>query len=176
MGRIVGAVGAWTIPLLLAGMLGYALLRRVKVYEAFVEGAKEGFDVGVKIIPYLVAILVAVGMFRASGALHALGTLLHPVLSALGIPVDVLPMAIVRPLSGGASLGIVGQVLKADGPNSMAGRMVSVMAGSTETTFYVLAVYFGAIGIKKVRHTLPAALLADIAGMAAAILMVRLMF
>ena len=174
MRSVVNAVAAWTIPLLLAGILGYGLLRKVRVYEAFVEGAKEGFEIGVRIIPYLVAILVAVGMFRASGAMDAVAHALHPVLAALGIPVDVLPMALVRPLSGGAANGVVAEVLKADGPGSMAGRMVSVMAGSTETTFYVLAVYFGAVGVKKVRHTLPAALTADVAGMIAAIVLVRL--
>lgn len=169
-------VGTWAIPLVMVTILAVASLRRVKVYEAFIEGAKEGFEVGVRIIPYLVAILVAVGMFRASGALSAIGDVLAPVLAALGIPVETLPMMLVRPLSGSGATGIVAETLASAGPDSLAGRMVSVMAGSTETTFYVLAVYFGAVGVTRPRHTLPAALLADAAGMAAAIFFTRLFF
>jgi spore maturation protein B len=169
-------LSAWAVPLLLAGIPLYALTRKVKVYPAFLEGAREGFQTGIRIIPPLVAVLVALGMLRASGALDALAALLAPVLGPLGVPASVLPLVVVRPLSGGAALGVVGDVLRAEGPDSYAGRLASVMAGSTETTFYVLAVYFGAAGVTRYRHALPAALLADLAGMAAAVVVVRLLF
>jgi len=169
-------VSAWAIPILLAGIPAYALARRVRVYPVFLEGAKEGFETGVRIVPPLVAIFVALGMLRASGALEALTDLLAPITGPLGLPASVLPLVLVRPLSGGAALGVVGDVLRSEGPDGYAGRLASVMAGSTETTFYVLAVYFGAAGVSRYRHALPAALLADLAGFAAAIAAVRLVF
>jgi spore maturation protein B len=164
------------VPLLLAGIPLYALARKVKVYPAFVEGAKEGFQVAVRIIPPLVAILVALGMLRASGALDAFASLAAPVTGALGIPASVLPMVIVRPLSGGAALGVVADVLRSEGPDGYAGWLVSVMAGSTETTFYVLAVYMGAVGVTRYRQALPAGLAADLAGFAASVVVVRALF
>jgi spore maturation protein B len=170
------AISAWAIPVLLAGIPALALARRVKVYPAFVEGAKQGFETAVRIIPPLVAILVALGMLRASGAMDALTRALAPVTALVGIPASVVPMLLVRPLSGGGALGVVGDVLRAEGPDSYAGRLVSVMAGSTETTFYVLAVYMGAAGVSRHRHALPAALIADLAGFAAALAVVRLVF
>lgn len=168
-------LSTWAIPVLLAGIPLLALARRVKVYPAFVEGAKEGFATAVRIIPPLVAIFVALAMLRASGAMDALTGVLAPLTAAVGIPASVVPMILVRPLSGGAALGVVGDVLRSDGPDSHAGRLVSVMAGSTETTFYVLAVYMGAVGITRYRHALAAGLLADAAGMAAAVIAVRLL-
>ena len=171
---VLDTVSTWAIPVLLAGIPAVALARRVKVYPAFVEGAKQGFETAVRIIPPLVAILVALGMLRASGAMEAATRALAPVTGWLGIPASVLPMVLVRPLSGGAALGVVGDVLRSDGPDSYAGRLVSVMAGSTETTFYVLAVYMGAAGISRYRHALPAALVADLAGFTAAVIAVRL--
>jgi spore maturation protein B len=161
------ALSIWAVPLLVAGIPAWALTRKVKVYPVFVEGAKEGFQI---------AVVVALGMLRASGAMDALATLLAPLTSALGIPTSVLPMVLVRPLSGGAALGVVADVLRSDGADSYAGRLVSVMAGSTETTFYVLAVYFGAIGITRYRQALPAALLADLAGFSASVVAVRWLF
>jgi spore maturation protein B len=169
-------ISAWAVPLLLAGIPLYALSRKVNVYAAFLEGARGGFETGVRVIPPLVAVLVALGMLRASGALDAAARALAPLLDPLGIPASVLPLVVIRPLSGGAALGVVGDVLRTEGPDSYAGRLVSVMCGSTETTFYVLAVYFGAAGITRYRHALPAALLADLAGMAAAVVVVRLLF
>jgi len=170
------AVSAWAVPVLLAGIPLIALARRVKVYPAFVAGAKEGFATAVRIIPPLVAILVALGMLRASGAMDALTRALAPLTALAGVPASVVPMFLVRPLSGGGALGVVGDVLRADGPDSYAGRLVSVMAGSTETTFYVLAVYMGAAGVTRYRQALPAGLLADLAGMVAAVVVVRLVF
>lgn len=173
---VLETVSTWAIPVLLAGIPALALARGVKVYPAFVEGAKQGFETAVRIIPPLVAIFVALGMLRASGAMEAATRVLAPVTGALGIPASVVPMLLVRPLSGGAALGVVGDVLRAEGPDGYAGRLVSVMAGSTETTFYVLAVYMGAAGISRYRHALPAALLADLTGFAAAVVVVRLVF
>ena len=161
----------WAVPLFVVFVPWYGLLRKVRVYEAFTEGAKEGFTVAVRIIPYLVAILGAVGALRGSGALDALATHVGPLTEKFGLPAVALPMLIIRPLSGSAAQGVVAGVL-ADphyGPDSYAGHLVSVMAGSTETTFYVLAVYFGAVGIQRARHAVGCALLADLAGVLASI-------
>jgi len=168
-------VSTWAIPVLLAGIPLLALARRVKVYPAFVAGAKDGFETAVRILPPLVAIFVALAMLRASGAMDAFTRALAPLTSAVGIPASVVPMLLVRPLSGGGALGLVGDVLRSEGPDSYAGRLVSVMAGSTETTLYVLAVYMGAAGVTRYRQALAAGLLADAAGMAAAVVMVRLL-
>jgi spore maturation protein B len=169
-------VSIWTVPLLLAGIPLHALTRRVKVYPVFMDGARQGFETAVRIIPPLVAIVVALGMLKASGAMDAFSHLVAPVTAALGIPAPVLPMILVRPLSGGAALGVVGDVLRSEGPDGYAGRLVSVMAGSTETTFYVLAVYMGAVGITRYRHALPAGLIADLVGFGASVLVVRAVF
>jgi spore maturation protein B len=168
-------VSAWAIPVVIAGIPILGLARRVKVYPAFVEGAKEGFQTAVRIIPPLVAIFVALGMLRASGAMDAVARLLAP-LTALGVPASAIPMIVVRPLSGGAAQGVLADVLRSEGPDSYAGRLVSVMANSTETTLYVLAVYMGAVGVTRYRHALPAGLIADAAGVTAAVLVVRLVF
>jgi spore maturation protein B len=169
-------VSTWAVPLLLAGIPLFALTRKVNVYAAFLDGARRGFETAVRIIPPLVAIVVALGMLKASGAMEAAARLLAPVTAAVGIPAPVLPMLLVRPLSGGAALGVVGDVLRSEGPDGYAGRLVSVMAGSTETTFYVLAVYMGAVGITRYRQALPAALVADLVGFAASVLVVRAFF
>lgn len=176
MRLLLETLSAWAVPLLLAGIPLYALSRKVDVYAAFLEGARGGFETGIRIVPPLVAVLVALGMLRASGALDTAARALAPLLDPLGLPASVLPLVVIRPLSGGAALGVVGDVLRTEGPDSYAGRLASVMCGSTETTFYVLAVYFGAAGITRYRHALPAALLADLAGMAAALVVVRLLF
>ena len=173
---VLEAISVWAIPLVVAGVPLYALTRKVKVYPVFVEGAKEGFQVAIRVIPPLVAVVVALGMLRASGAMDGLAALLAPLTSRIGIPASVLPLVLVRPLSGGAALGVVADVLRSEGPDSYAGRLASVMAGSTETTFYVLAVYFGAVGVTRYRQALPAALLADLAGFAASVVAVRFLF
>ncbi len=161
----------WIIPLLFVGFLSFGWLRRVAVYEAFVEGAKDGFWVAVRIIPYLVAILAAVGMFRASGALAAMVHLLGPLTETFGLPAQALPMALLRPLSGSGAYGILASIIQDPtiGPDSYTGYLVSTLQGSTETTFYVLAVYFGAVQIRRIRHALAAALTADLAGICAAV-------
>ncbi len=170
------AISLWAVPAALALVPLVALLRGVKVYPVFLEGARQGFDTAVRIIPPLVAIVVALGMLKSSGAMDALAHLLAPVTARLGVPPSVVPMFLVRPLSGSAALGVVADVLRTEGPESYAGRLVSVMAGSTETTFYVLAVYMGAVGITRYRHAIAAGLVADLAGFAASVLVVRALF
>lgn len=166
------AVAPWIIPGLMIALLAFGMVRKVPVYEMFVEGAKDGFQVAVRIIPYLVAILVAVGMLRTSGALDLFVGWVGPVTSAFGLPGEALPMALLRPLSGSGAYGIVASVIQdpAIGPDSYVGYLVSTLQGSTETTFYVLAVYFGAVQIKRVRHALAAALTADVIGIAGAVI------
>jgi spore maturation protein SpmB len=160
------------------GFLAFGVLRGVRIYEVFVEGAKEGFQVAVRIIPYLVAILVAVGMLRASGALGAFVSLLGPVTGPLGLPPEALPMALLRPLSGSGAYGVMASIINdpAIGPDGYVGLLVTTLQGSTETTFYVLAVYFGAVGIRRLRHALPAALTADLVAIIAAVFAVTLVF
>ncbi len=168
----------WIIPLLMVGFLSFGWIRKVRVYEAFVEGAKEGFQVALRIIPYLVAILVAVGMLRASGALDAMVSFLGPVTGSFGLPAKALPMALLRPLSGSGAYGVLASLLQdpAVGPDSYTGMLVSTLQGSTETTFYVLAVYFGAVQVRRVRHALAAGLTADLAGVAFAVLACSFLF
>ncbi|MCF8051400.1 MAG: spore maturation protein [Desulfobacterales bacterium] len=162
----------WILPLLMAGFLVFGKLRKVRIYESFVEGAKDGFQVALRIIPYLVAILVAVGMLRASGALDVMVSVLGPVTGKVGLPAEALPMALMRPLSGSGAYGVLASIIQdpAVGPDSYTGVLVSTLQGSTETTFYVLAVYFGAVQVRRVRHALAAGLTADLAGVAFAVL------
>ena len=169
-------IAPWIIPGILVSLLGFGFSRRVRVYESFVEGAKDGFQVALRIIPYLVAILVAVGMFRASGAMEMLIRPLSLLTEPLGLPAEALPMALLRPLSGSGAYGILASIIndQAIGPDSYAGYLVSTLQGSTETTFYVLAVYFGAVQIRRIRHALIAGLSADVAGVIAAVFAVSL--
>ncbi len=173
---IITMISILAIPGLIFLFIGYGAIKKVKVYEVFVEGAKEGFDVAVRIIPYLVAMLVAIGIFRAGGGMEILITMLTPVTDFIGMPAEALPMAIMRPLSGSGSLGIMAEILSVHGPDSFIGILVSTFFGSTETTFYVLAVYFGSVNIRNTRHALPAGLLADIAGILGAVFIVKLLF
>ena len=174
--RIVSAVSKLSIPFLLSAFPLYAALRRVKVYEEFVEGAKEGFDVAIRIIPYLVAMLVAVGMFRAAGGIDLLSRALAPVMNVLGFPTDLLPMVLVRPLSGSGALGFFTELVKQFGPDSLIARMAGTIYGSTETTFYVLAVYFGSVAVKRTRHAVLAGLTADLVSVIVAVIVCRAMF
>jgi len=174
--RAVDAVSLLAIPFFLAFFPLYAALRRVPVYEEFVEGAKEGFHVAVRIIPYLVAMLVAVGTFRAAGGVDLLARALGPVLGVLGFPADLLPMVLMRPLSGGATIGLFSELVSAHGPDSLVSRMGATVLGSTETTLYVVAVYFGAVGVRRARHAVAAGLLADLAGVVASVAICRAVF
>ena len=169
-------IAKYIIPTLLVGIPFYALaFRKVKVYEVFVDGAKDGFTVAVRIIPYLVAILVAVGMFRASGALDLLLSALAPVLNLIGFPPENLPLALMRPLSGSGSLGLLTDLVNEHGTDSLIAKIGATMYGSSETTFYVLAVYFGSVGVVRSRHAIPAGLFADAVGALAAVLFCRLL-
>jgi spore maturation protein SpmA len=171
-------ISPWIIPGIMVAMLGFGVLRRVPVYEAFVEGAKDGFQVALRIIPYLVAILVAVGMFRASGAMDMVIQPLGRITSLFGLPPEALTMAVLRPLSGSGAYGLVASIIEdpAIGPDSYIGYLVSTLQGSTETTFYVLAVYFGSVQIRRIRHALAAGLTADLAGVIAAVVICSLLF
>ena len=167
----------YIIPLLLTIIPLYALtFKKIKVYESFVEGAKDGFNIAIRIIPYLVAILVAIGMFRASGALDILLSGLSPFLHFVGFPPENLPLALMRPLSGSGSLGLLTDLIDQHGPNSLISKIGATMFGSTETTFYVLAVYFGSVGIKKSRHALAAGLFADFVGVVSAVFFCQILF
>jgi spore maturation protein SpmA len=165
-------VSPWIIPTLMVGFLLFGVIRGVRVYETFIEGAKEGFQVALRIIPFLVAILVAVAMLRASGAMEAMVQFLGAWTGRIGLPAEALPMAMLRPLSGSGAYGVLASIINdpAIGPDSYTGYLVSTIQGSTETTFYVLAVYFGAVGVRRVRHTLGAALTADLAGIVFAVI------
>jgi spore maturation protein SpmB len=171
-------VSPWILPGLMLGFLLFGVIRRVPIYESFVEGAKEGFQVALKIIPYLVAILVAVGMFRASGALEWVVSHIGQVTTLIGLPAEALPMALLRPLSGSGAYGVMASIINdpAVGPDSYIGYLVSTLQGSTETTFYVLAVYFGAVQIRRIRHALAAGLTADVVGVIAAVAAVSYLY
>lgn len=151
-------------------------LKKVKIYETFVEGAKEGFNIGVRIIPFLVAMLVGIGIFRAGGAMEILTSLLSPLTDLIGMPAEALPMAFMRPLSGSGALGVMSEIFNAHGADSHVGRMVSVMMGSGETTFYVLAVYFGSVGVTRTRQAVPAGIIADVVAILVSVWVVNLVF
>jgi spore maturation protein B len=169
MADMLAILSVWMIPLLLLVIPLVALLRRVKVYEAFVEGAAEGFQTAIRIMPYLVAMMVAINIFRVSGAMAALADLLSPLCVLLGIPADIVPLAIMRPLSGSGSLGLTTEIIYTYGPDSFIGQLASVIIGSTDTTFYILTVYFGAVGITKPRYSLFVGLCGDLIGLFASI-------
>lgn len=173
---IMNLISLWTLPLILIIILTVGMVKKVPIYESFTEGAKDGFKVAINIIPYLVAIIVAITMLRASGTIDYLGNLLSGIMSKLSVPVDVLPIMIVRSLSGSAALGIFSDIANNLGPDSYATKLAAVIVGSSETTFYVLAVYFGSVGISKVRYALLTGLLADFIGIVAAILVCRYFF
>jgi len=174
--RIVNGISVISIPLLISFFPFYATLRKLKVYEEFVEGAKEGFQVSVMILPYLVAMLVAIGMFRAAGGIEMLSALCKPVLDLVGFPTELLPMSLVRPLSGSGSLGLFTDLVKEFGPDSFIARAAGTIYGSTETTFYVIAIYFGSVNVRRTRHALPAGLIADAVGVVASVVICRMMF
>jgi spore maturation protein B len=169
-------ISKWAIPLLLLVVPIYGYIKKVPIYEAFVEGAEEGFTTAVKIIPFLVGMLVAISVFRASGAMEYLTQILNPLTSRIGAPSEVLPLAIMRPLSGSGVLGLSTELMRIYGPDSFIGRLSSVMQGTTDTTFFVLTVYFGAVGIKKYRYSIVTGLTADITGFIASLYICNLLF
>lgn len=173
---IIKQISVFAIPFMLFVIISYGLYKDIKVYDCFIEGAKEGIETILRILPPLVGLFVAISVFRASGALDLLTHGLKPLMSILGIPPEVLPLALMRPVSGSASLAIVNDLLTNYGPDSFVGRVASVMMGSTETTFYTIAIYFGSVGIKNARHTIGAALLADLTGMITSVWVCRIFF
>jgi spore maturation protein SpmA len=171
--RSVNALSILAIPFLLSFFPLYAAARGVKVYDEFVEGAKEGFGVILKIIPFLVTMLVAIGMFKGAGGIDLLSRLLSPILTPLQFPTDLLPLALMRPLSGSGTLALLTDIVHRLGPDNIVSLTAATIYGSTETTFYVAAVYFGAVGIKQTRHAIPAGLLADLTGVVASVIICR---
>ncbi len=176
MNEAITVLSKYAIPTIFLLILSAGMYREVKVYDVFVEGAREGFTTVIRIIPSLVGLLVAVGVFKASGAMDLLVFALKPLAGMLGIPSEVLPLALLRPVSGSASLALVSETIRTYGPDSFIGRLVSTMMGSTETIFYTLAVYFGSVGVKNIRYTLVAALLADLASVLASVWICTLVF
>ena len=164
------------IPIIIVIITAYGISKKVKVYECFVEGAKEGIGICIRIFPYLLAMIIAVGVFRESRALDYFIWLMKPVVEIIGLPPEVVPLVLIKPLSGSGALGVFAEILSKFGPDSYIGRISSIIMGSTETIFYTLTVYFGAVGIKKIRHTLWAAVMADIASIIAAVTVTRIMF
>ena len=174
--QIMNIISLWTLPVILILILTLGLFKKVPLYEVFTDGAKEGFKVAVNIIPYLVAIIVGISMFRASGIIESIGEIMAPILSHFNVSADVIPIMIVRSLSGSAALGVFSDIAHNAGPDAYTTKLAAIMIGSSETTFYVLAVYFGAVGISKFRYALLTGLIADFIGIAAAILVCNLMF
>ncbi|MCL6450105.1 MAG: spore maturation protein [Acetobacteraceae bacterium] len=174
--KLVESASAWAIPVLLMAILLHAWVRRVNVYDAFVEGAGEGFWLAVKVMPYLVGMFMALGVFRESGALEVLTRLFRPVLEPLGLKGELMPLMLIRPLSGSAAFGVTAELIRQYGPDSAIGRLAAVMQGSTDTTFYILTFYFGSVGIRRIRHSLLAGLAGDLAGFVASALVCRWFF
>jgi spore maturation protein B len=174
--QVMQVISVIAIPMIIVFIPLYGYRKGLKVYEEFTEGAKEGFQVALRIIPFLVAIFLAISVFRSSGAMDILTWILSPVTSKIGMPGEVVPMALMRPLSGSGALGIMSELIKTHGADSFIGRLSSIMMGSTETTFYILAVYFGSINVRQTRHALPAALTADLAGMIASVIVCHAVF
>ena len=172
----ISALSLWMIPVLILFILIYGTYKRVPTYETFVEGGKEGIKITFSIIPFLIGMMVAISIFRASGAMDAVISLIKPVLNALGVPSEVVPLALIRPISGNAALGMASDLISSYGPDSFIGRVASTIQGSTDTTLYVLTVYFGAVGIRRMGDALKVGLWADLVGIGAAIMLATIMF
>lgn len=166
---LINSIANGVFASMIAGILLYAIYKKVNVFDAFVTGAQQGFETSIRIIPYLIAMLTAVGMLRASGFFELLGQGLAPILTAIGMPVELLPLALIRPFSGSAATGMMADIVHQHGGDAAISKTAATMMGSTETTFYVIAVYFGAVSIKYTRHAILAGLLADLAGIIASI-------
>ncbi len=173
---IIRHISDYAIPAIFIAIILAAVLKKVKAFDLFIEGAGEGIETVIKIMPSLVGLLVAVGVFKASGALDILIFILRPVINILGMPPEVAPLALLRPISGSASFAFVTEIIKEFGPDTYQGRVAATMMGSTETIFYTLAVYYGAVGIKNIRYTLVAALMADVISVIASLWACRFIF
>lgn len=174
--EFVSLISLWFIPILIGFILLYGTIKQVPTYESFVEGGKEGIKIAVSIIPFLVGMMVAISVFRASGALDFLMVWIRPLVEKLGVPAEIVPLAIIRPISGTAALGMTSDIMAVYGADSFIGRLAATIQGSTDTTFYVLTVYFGAVGIRKMGDAVKVGLLADLVGIIAAIVVVTLVF
>ncbi|GAA0445544.1 MAG: spore maturation protein [Bacillota bacterium] len=174
--ELITTVSAWLIPCFIAIVLVTATFKKVPSYELFVEGGKEGVKMAFSLLPFLVGMIVSISILRSSGALEAFIQLISPLLTMVGIPPDIIPLALVRPISGTAALGMTTELIDTHGPDSFIGRLASTMQGSTDTTLYILTIYFGAIGIKKMRYALKVGLLADLIGIIASIVIVSILF
>lgn len=172
----MAAVGDWAIPCVLFGIVLYAFLNGTNVFSEFIEGAKEGLVTAANILPALIALITAVGIFKASGALDMITNFISPLTEKIGMPAEVVPLALLRPISGSGAMVIFNDILSTYGPDSLSGRIASVMQGSTETTFYTIAVYYGATKVKNTRHTVPSSVTADIVGFIMSALAVRIIF
>jgi spore maturation protein B len=173
---ILKNVSVYAMPVIFIIILYAGLYKNLKVYEVFIDSAKEGIQTIFRIMPSLIGLMVAIGVFRASGALDYIIALINPITSRLGMPPEALPLALLRPISGSASLALVSDIIKTNGPDSFVGRVVSTMMGSTETIFYTIAVYFGAVGIKNIKYTLVAALIADLVSVFASVWICTVVF
>ncbi|MDW7673558.1 MAG: nucleoside recognition domain-containing protein [Bacillota bacterium] len=173
---LIMKISAWIVPLFLLIVFIYASYKRIKVFDTFVEGGKEGFALAIRLIPYMVGIFVAIGIFRASGALDLVIKFLMPILLLIGVPAEILPVLIVRPLSGPASLGLTIEMINQYGPDSFIGRLAATIDGTTDTTLYILAIYFASVGVRKARYSLPVGLMADIVGFITAIYITTIVF
>lgn len=176
MSGLANQLSNWMFLLFIVGIPVYAAIKKINVFDAFIVGAKQGFNTSVSIIPYLIAMMVAIGMLRASGFFGLMDRLLAPLMTFIGMPQEVLPLALIRPFSGSASSGVMAELIHQYGGDSLIAKTAATMMGSTETTFYVVAVYFGAVGIRRTRHAIPAGLLADLAGVIASVLICRYLF
>lgn len=173
---VISAAAKWAIPAVIFSVTVIALIKRINVYEAFIQGAQDGFTTAIKTIPFLVAMFVAISVFRASGAMDLFVKFVSPVTTALGIPAEILPLGIMRPLSGSGALGITAELIKTYGPDSFIGRLASTLQGSTDTTFFVLTLYFGSVGITRYRYAVISGLSADITGFIASVIICNMVF
>ncbi|AQR79397.1 spore maturation protein [Paenibacillus larvae] len=176
MYTLISVISAWAIPVMIVFIPLYAAYRKVPVYESFVDGAKDGFDTAIKIIPHLVGMMVAISVFRASGAMDLLIGWMKPFMESIGVPTEVLPLAFLRPITGAGSLAFTADLIQQFGPDSMIGRIASTVQGSTDTTLYVITVYFGAIGIRKAGYALKVGLISDLIGFIASIIVCYMVF
>ena len=174
--NFLNTLSLWILPVIIVFILVYALYKKTPAYEVFVDGAAEGFKIAIKIIPYLIAIMVCTALFRASGAIENIENFIKPLLDYFKIPVETTIIMLTRSLSGSATLGVLADIINQTGANSYATKLAAVITGSSETTFYVASVYFGAVGIKKFRHALLAGILADMVGLVMAVWICSIFF
>lgn len=176
MSLIANQCSNWIMLAFVVGIPLYGVIKKIDVFDAFIGGAKQGFETSINILPYLIAMMVAIGMLRASGFFELLSDMLAPLLATIGMPTELVPLALIRPFSGSAATGVMAELIHEHGGNSFIAKTAATVMGSTETTFYVIAVYFGAVNIRRTRHAIPAGLMADLAGIVTSVLICRYLF